>query len=258
MRVRTTDNLIGMRLHRNEWSYGQWAAYPNLNYYYKKFLEILGYDNLFFTEGVSGGIKNICEVLKPSKISYDSDFSLYPIYETIFKGKGPSVQFICNPKTKINNEYDHVVIDDVYQHFHNHDWDVFLPNVTILRSFSKSFGLAGLRIGYMTGELTDQISLYRGGYEANTFSLNVALKTLMDKDRVLKYVDRCKISLDYMNNYDFYTYNGYTNYVNCKYDFTEKLYQHGYLVKKNDTGMRITLAPIEIIQPMNELILKWI
>jgi len=258
MRVRAKEISNVIRLHRNECIYREWSKYPDLNYYYNQFKSILGYDDLFFIEGVSGGIKNIFEVLKPNKISYDTDFRLFPVYETLYKGNGPSIQFISDPETKIDSSFDHIVIDDVYQHFHKYNWDTLLPNVTILRSFSKAYGLAGLRIGYMIGELSEKISLYRGGYEANTFSLNEALKALQYPKTMLEYVCSIEKSKDYLLNYNIYTYNGFTNYVHCKYNFSKELLEHGYAVKSLDNGMRITLAPLHIIKPLNDLILKWI
>ena len=36
-----------------------------------------------------------------------------------------------------------------------------------MRTFSKAHGLAGIRLGYIMGELVDVLNMHRGGYEAN-------------------------------------------------------------------------------------------
>lgn len=247
-----------LKLHRNE-GVGIWSSYPNLEKHYENFKKHLGYDNLFFTEGVSGGIKNILEVLKPSYISYDSDFSLYSIFDELYSGgEGPSIQFITNPKTNINYEYDYIVIDDVFQHYHNYSWDHLLPNVTILKSFSKAYGLAGLRVGYMTGILTEHVEKYRGGYEGNEYSLNVAYDYMTNQSQKLKQsMDEFKKALNFLLKYDFYHYDGYTNYVICDYDFSEKLMQHKIIVKKIGSKMRITVTNMNQMKIVNDYILKW-
>ena len=75
------------------------------------------------------------------------------------------VEYLCDlyPEADIDSavkDYDHVIIDDAYQYYHARDWTPFLKykNVTIMRTFSKAFGLAGLRIGYIAGELVDLLN----------------------------------------------------------------------------------------------------
>lgn len=250
-----------IRLHRNEGNKSsEWNNYPDIEGYYKKFKDHLGYENIFFIEGVSGGIKNIMEVLRPSKISYDSDFALYPIFEDLFcESNGPTIQFIANPKTEIDIKYDHIVIDDVFNGYHKHSWDNLLPDVTILRSFSKAYGLAGLRIGYMTGELTERIAQYRGGYESNTHSLECAYKNLTEFEyQHHKNMREWKKALDYYIRADtYFSYDGYTNYVTTDLDYVDKLKENGILVKPLNKGMRITVTNLETAQHVIHLIRQW-
>ncbi len=76
-----------------------------------------------------------------------------------------------------------VVIDEAYYEFCQ---KTFLseikryPNLVILRTFSKAFGLAGLRVGYMIAqpELIVELNKIKLPYSVDTFSQMVAVKVL--------------------------------------------------------------------------------
>ena len=60
------------------------------------------------------------------------------------------------------------------------------PNLVVFRTFSKMFGLAGLRIGYLAGnrEVVDFIRRTCVVYSVNTLAQEAALAALSDTDHV--------------------------------------------------------------------------
>lgn len=234
--------------------------YPHIDMWYEKYKKVLGYDNIFFTEGVSGAIKNIYEIIRPSKVFHNNDFALYPIFDQIFKGEGDSICFVTHPDTdveRLTHEYKHVVIDDAYQYFCPRSWDDCLKysNVTIMRSFSKAYGLAGIRLGYVVGELTDTLSYHRAGYEANTLSLEMGYEQLINQDIKDQYVEQCKEGLNFLLSTNKYRHDGFSN---CVFHDNEKAFDvlknKDILVKKCKDSIRITLGPIDIMKKIHNII----
>ena len=88
-----------------------------------------------------------------------------------------------------------VVVDEAYYEFSG---KTFLPllenyeNMIILRTFSKAFGLAGLRTGYMIAGrgIIDEIMKVKMVYNINSFSQRLALLLLEHKNEVFPYVEK--------------------------------------------------------------------
>lgn len=124
-----------------------------------------------------------------------------------------AVVFLPNPNVPIESPFDLdtlaaiadrcaaqgacLAVDEVYFPFGG---PTALPlidrfeNLVVLRSFSKAFGLAGIRVGYICGQpaLVDYVSKVRTGYETNALSAEAAC-FFMDMDAVLHdYVAQVK------------------------------------------------------------------
>ena len=119
-----------------------------------------------------------------------------------------NIVFICYPNNPTGNCFDHqtilniiestdgiVVLDEAYYEFSG---QTFLPlletytNLIILRTFSKYFGLAGLRVGYMIAgsDIIHEIMKVKQVYNINSLSQKIALILLEHKSEVASYLDR--------------------------------------------------------------------
>jgi histidinol-phosphate aminotransferase len=84
-----------------------------------------------------------------------------------------------------------VVLDEAYNEFldpeHRFDsveWVRQFPNLVVSRSFSKAYGLAGLRVGFATAQpaLTDLLNRVRQPFNVNTLAQAAAVAALADRD----------------------------------------------------------------------------
>lgn len=66
-----------------------------------------------------------------------------------------------------------------------------LPNVVVTRTFSKAFGLAGLRMGFMVAppEMNEHCSKIRGPYDVNRLGTVAVMSVLEHSEAVLAYRD---------------------------------------------------------------------
>jgi len=100
-----------------------------------------------------------------------------------------------------------VVLDEAYIEFvrdpdcvHSIDYVKSGENVVGMRTFSKAYGLAGLRIGYgvMTAELCGLLNRVRQPFNVNSLAQVAAAAALGDEDFIKKTVRLVHQELDYM------------------------------------------------------------
>jgi len=86
-----------------------------------------------------------------------------------------------------------VVLDEAYNeyldpdlHGHSAQWVARHPNLVVSRTFSKAYGLAGLRIGYgiMHRRVADMLNRVRQPFNVNALAQAAALAALKDSDYV--------------------------------------------------------------------------
>jgi histidinol-phosphate aminotransferase len=91
-----------------------------------------------------------------------------------------------------------VVVDEAYnefltpeQQYNAVDWVHRFPNMIVSRSFSKAYGLAGLRIGYGIAQnnLTDLLNRIRQPFNVNSLAQAAAIAALGDHDFLKKCYD---------------------------------------------------------------------
>ena len=86
-----------------------------------------------------------------------------------------------------------VVLDEAYAEYQNNevntiDWLTMYPNLVITRTFSKAYGLAGLRVGYALShpEVADLMNRIRQPFNVNSVALRAATVALSDTDYLSK------------------------------------------------------------------------
>jgi len=115
---------------------------------------------------------------------------------------------LCSPNNPTGNQFKKdvlidlierfngiVILDEAYSDFS--DYQMYsevdkYPNLIVLRTFSKLFAFAGLRLGYTVANprLTKVLSKLQQPYAVSTVTLRVGLKMLDEMEKVLSAKDR--------------------------------------------------------------------
>ena len=187
--------------------------------------------NIFVGNG-SDEVLALCTrafVDKGGSIGYfEPSYSLYPVLAAIQeiavkpvrlkddfswnmpKGYSASLFFLANPNAPTSIQYPAsvvaefcrkspgvVLIDEAYVDFSTYncmDLALSLPNVLVARSFSKSYSLAGLRVGYVVGseELIGAFYKIKDSYNVDRVAQQIALAAIRDIGHMHRNVERIK------------------------------------------------------------------
>ncbi len=138
------------------------------------------------------------------RIPFEADFSL----PAGVAEAGGRVTFVCNPNspsaTAVPVEQLRelslrvaglLVVDEAYVDFARESALDLVPechNVVVLRSLSKSFSLAGLRVGlaFGTREVIAELAKVKDSYNLNRVSIAAAVAALEEYDSMRAYVER--------------------------------------------------------------------
>ena len=155
-----------------------------------------------------------------------------------------------------------VLIDEAYFGFSKESCLPLIkkfPNLIVTRTFSKSFGLAGCRVGYIVSNqnLADKLFRFKPMYEINSIAILIAtefLKKTMDK----KYINQTKEGKNYLithlekMNFDYIDTAANFIHINFKNkrNTAEKTFFKNKILVKGGPGvkgyenfLRITLGP---------------
>ena len=172
------------------------------------------FNDLMLTTTPTFGYYTPCAQMQGMKINsipyVGKDFQ-YPfdsICEFITRNN-PKILLICNPNnptgtrlsperimkiTKLSSK-TLVVIDELYEAFTGDSVLPFVnfkkvPNLVVLRSLSKTAGLASLRIGFAIGnsKVINIVNRVTGPYDVNSFAVNAAFAALKDQSYIDSYV----------------------------------------------------------------------
>jgi len=150
-----------------------------------------------------------------TKVDLEEDFSLNVEKTLSAASSQTDVIVLCNPNNPTANQFERekvlrliegfgglVLLDEAYAEYACYslagDVDQF-DNLLVLRTFSKAFGLAGLRLGYaVTNEELASIlnEHYQMPYPVSSMALKAGLKLLERREVVLDAVEATKKELD--------------------------------------------------------------
>ena len=133
----------------------------------------------------------------------------------------PKILLICNPNnptgtrlspekiieiTKLSSK-TLVVVDELYEAFTGDSVLPFVdfqrtPNLVVLRSLSKTAGLASLRIGFAIGnsKVINIVNRVTGPYDVNNFAVIAAFAALKDQPYIDSYVNKVLEARNWIKN----------------------------------------------------------
>lgn len=211
-----------------------------------------GSDSILITEptygmySVCAGINNvrIDSVTLNENFELDTDSLIQAIQPTT------KIIFLCSPnnpsgnllnkqaiKQVIRNFRGIIVIDEAYIDFAKDDGFIPLlneyPNMVILQTFSKAWGLAGLRLGmaFASSEIIALMNKVKYPYNVNVITQQIALKALGSIEIKQKWVDeitteRERLILEIKNNTHVeYVYPSDANFILVKVKNANEVYK---------------------------------
>lgn len=208
--------------------------------------------------------------LEPIEIGCDANlrYEVSDIYRAL--ESGIRVLFLTNPHSPIDftvdeSEFANIVeqagkrgitvfVDEAYHHFgapsflHRIQRDC--ENLFLARTFSKAFGLPGIRLGTLFGSATAirAVNSRRLSYESNCLSMSVAMAAMSNFHLVEKYTTSLARSRDYikarLNGIGFSAFGDNLNSVVVKVQdghtakyVIGKLFEHEIVVRTLPDGM---------------------
>lgn len=163
----------------------------------------------------------------------------------------------------LDEAYDEYV--DRKYHGDSIGWTKKYPNLVVLRTFSKAYGLAGLRIGYGVAapEVVQAIECVREPFNVNSLAQAAAVAALSDRQHVARTVGLAKAERSWLacrlSELDFETVPSQANFVFAKapagnaQQWFQSLLRQGVIIRPI-TGpyVRITAGT----RPQNERLIR--
>lgn len=173
-----------------------------------------------------------------------------------------------------------VVLDEAYYEYVDpglrypfHETLERFPNVVMLRTFSKIYGLAGLRVGYAISniEIADKLNVVRGPFNTTSFSQRVCQEALKDDDfieRTRKLNEKVRQSFEqFLDSIGWGYYPSHTNFLLVKTttdadEMAEYLLKHGFIVRSGTylgypNTLRITIGTEEDMAELKDVLLQF-
>ncbi|MBI2462676.1 MAG: histidinol-phosphate aminotransferase family protein [Candidatus Spechtbacteria bacterium] len=183
----------------------------------------------------------------------------FPFEETKQALPGAKALLLCNPNNPLGAAMDEsqlneliatcddqgipVILDEAYFGFypHSHVQDILKhKNLIVLRTFSKFFGMAGLRIGYMLADesIVGEIIKLRGPWELSHFSTYAATTALKNlhyfEEQWKKFAERKAAMEKFLRKEGISVYPSKANFFLFKTEnsanFLEAMRDHGILI----------------------------
>lgn len=208
-----------------------------------------------------------CQTIKANYIGIKSDENFYINTEEIINmanQKNAKIIFLCSPNNPsgnliprkdiiriLNETQSIVVVDEAYIEFggkslinNTNDFD----RLVVLRTLSKAFGLAGIRIGYLVSNLKviKYLNLINPPYNLNTLTQIVGENVLSHKEEIMERINeikenRQKIFKELRNIRNIKVYPSEANFLLFKVKDSKRVYDDllnkGILVRYFDKGV---------------------
>jgi histidinol-phosphate aminotransferase len=168
-----------------------------------------GTDRILITPPTYGMYKvsaNINDV-GVDEVPLTPDFNIDPDAVRATSGDTRKILFLCSPNNPTANNLDRrhiteiissfdgiVVVDEAYIDFSTADsmlteLDRF-PNLVVLQTMSKSFGMAAIRLGmaYASPELIDIMNRVKAPYNVNNLTAAAAVDAINNRDVMMKHI----------------------------------------------------------------------
>ena len=133
-----------------------------------------------------------------------------------------------------------VLLDEAYFEFYGQtmmDQIGAIPNLFIVRTFSKAYGLAGLRLGVLAGA-EEHISVLRrmcSPFNVNAFAVECVAEALADRQFVADYVEQVRTSREWLRqqleSMGFKCWPSQANFVLCRFGDSKKAILAGLLAR---------------------------
>ncbi|WP_110927617.1 histidinol-phosphate transaminase [Bacillus massiliglaciei] len=187
------------------------------------------------------------------------------------------------PETELKNFITQVpedvliVLDEAYSEYvaaedypRTNQWPQLYKNLIVLRTFSKIYGLASLRVGYGIAdeEVISKLEPSREPFNVNTLAQKAALAALEDQ----AFIEECRLvnrrgmeqyhQFCKAENIDYYPSQGNFIFLHFKYD-ADEVFQHlleqGYIARSGKSfgfpqSLRVTIGSEEENKEMIEAI----
>lgn len=215
------------------------------------------------------------KVITPTYDSGDGSFPLGEILDII--SQKTKLIIICNPNNPTGNLVDlnsieqilikakesTVLIDEAYFEYSRLTATKLIkkyPNLIITRTFSKAFGLAALRIGYIiaNSKTIEELKKVRGPYDINMAGVIAVQAVLSDLSPLNSYLDEVmnisKPTIEkFFDDYGIFYYTSNSNFILFKPQNADivfkSLKKQGFLLRPRkgfgfDNTLRLTFGTI--------------
>lgn len=190
-------------------------------------------------------------------------------------GKQYGTTFLKAIADKMNSIGGYFVIDEAYLDFGEAYKFDMQSHVLQMRTLSKAFGIAGLRLGVLIGtpETIQHIQSIEHPYPLNTLTLHIALYMFEHPEKTKQFIDHQRqLALRLRNLFNDYVadvmvvFPSYTNFVLTKGAAAQNLGQyiqsHGFLPRLYDEPemndyVRYSIATDSKLDDLEEIIKTW-
>ncbi|BCU67095.1 histidinol-phosphate transaminase [Sulfolobales archaeon HS-7] len=199
--------------------------------------------------------------VRDAKVTFIDDPN-NPTGAKIFGGKEEEIREILETTNGL------VVVDEAYHEFAGYSVTRLVDkydNLIVIRTFSKAFGMAGFRVGYLvTNEnITNALRKATTPFDVSAPSLEGAIEALLDPSYALEnatIISKIRSNFtEKLRRAGFKVYDSVTNFILIKdaRDLKSLLFSHGIAIRRVNDGLyRISIGTNEQIEKVEDVLLN--